>query len=415
MSGRLLIGLHHLGLGGSQLNALDLAIAARDRGHTVAVFGRYADVPGPVAAMAREAGLPVHLVRHRTERQRRAAPIRPRIATALLAAAVRHRAELVHAYEYPMILDAFHGPHLCLGVPLVCTVYAMEVPRWLPRAAPLVVGTRELVTSTSAFRAMPELIEPPVNTRTDSERVVDGGEFRRTHGIERGEIALVAVSRLEPDMKAEGIRNAIGAVRLLADPGLRLVVVGDGPSYQELATAAKRANAALGREAVVMVGALADPRPAYAAADIALGMGGSALRAAAFSRPVIVLGTRGFSRPLTEETVEHFLTAGFFGVGVDGASEHAAVARLANQIRTLAEDPSSRDRLGRWSRRLVEERFSLERAAGTLDEVYERALASPRPVTARVREAARVQTHRAAAELLPATAKARLRRVVPWR
>ncbi|BCJ49723.1 glycosyl transferase family 1 [Actinoplanes sp. NBRC 14428] len=403
---RLLVGLHHLELGGSQLNALDLATAMRAHGHDVAVFGMHGGTPGPVADLARSAGFPVTLVRHRATRGRRVLPARRGVARALTEAAREHRADLVHVYEFPMALDAFYGPHLRLGLPFVTTIYGMAVPRWLPRRPELVLGTRELTEQARGYGMSAHLVEPPVDTDSDDAAVVDGRAFRAAYGIGDDELMLCVVSRLEPEMKAEGIERAMAALPLLGDDRLRLVVVGDGPSYAALRARAGEVNAALGRAAVVLTGSLEDPRPAYAATDIALGMGGSALRAMAFGTPLVVLGVEGFSRPCTPEELGYFLHAGFFGTGTGELSP----APLAAQIRALSTDPARRERLGEWSRRTVVERFSLKAATDSLSEVYARALAAPADRRATLAEAGRVAAHKASADLMPPALRQRLRR-----
>ena len=54
-----------------------------------------------------------------------------------------------------------------------------------------------------------------------------------------------------------------------------------------------------GRQVVLLTGEIADPRSAYAAADVVVGQGGSALRGMAFGKPLIVVGEEGFSELLT--------------------------------------------------------------------------------------------------------------------
>jgi hypothetical protein len=78
---------------------------------------------------------------------------------------------------------------------------------------------------------------------------------------------------------------------------------------------ANKVNGELRRPAVAVAGATLDPRPAYAAADIVVGMGGSALRGMAFGKPVVIVGERGFSAPFTPETADFFYYNGIYGLG----------------------------------------------------------------------------------------------------
>jgi glycosyltransferase involved in cell wall biosynthesis len=405
---RLIVGLHHLELGGSQLNALDLAVSMRDLGHEVAVFGNYTDRPGPMADLVRANGLPLIAERHPAVRLGRTMPARPALSRAIARAAREFRADLLHVYEFSVGLDAFYGAHVRRGIPVVTTIYGMRVPRWMPRYGEIIVGTQQLVEEAAAFRARPTLIEPPVNTRHDDPAVVDGPAFRAQHGIAPHEIMISVVSRLEPDMKAEGILRTIGAVELLDDPRVRFVVVGDGPSFGDVSAEAERVNKALGRAAVVMAGSMEDPRPAYAAADLMVGMGGSALRAMAFAQPLVVLGIRGFFKPAGPDTADYFLQAGFYGIGEGDVTP----APLAAELRRLIDDPALRAERGNWGRQLVLDRFSLQAAAKTLDEVYERALAEAVPPARRLTEGARVAGHKAVADLLSDGARRRVRRLL---
>jgi len=403
---RLLVGLHHLELGGSQLNALDLAVASRERGNEVTILATYQDSPGPVAEKVRAAGLPLVLVRHSRVTQG-LPPVRRAVARTLSRVVAQERIQLVHAYEYPQTLDAFYGPHLVHGVPLVSTIYGECVPTWLPRYQPLIVGTRKLADLAAPLRKQPPvLIEPPVNTDADSPALVDGAAFRKANGLDAA-IVVCVVSRLEPDVKVHGIRLAIAAMRILDDPRIKLLVIGDGPSFGSLNEAAEQVNAACGRRAVVMKGSLTDPRPAYAAADIALGMGGSALRAMAFGKPLIVLGIHGFARPFAPPDAEEFLAGGFYGIGSGDLDPRP----LASHLKALADQPALRAELGAFGSQLVWERFSLKAASSTLDGVYAAAIAQQYPRGSRLREAARVAVHRTGSELLPAVAKDRLRPV----
>ena len=185
-----------------------------------------------------------------------------------------------------------------------------------------------------------------------------------------GDLVVVCVSRLANELKLEGLLTAIGVVPSL-DPRARLLVVGDGPARADVEMAAARANARAGREAVVLAGELLDPRPAYALADVALGMGGSVLRAMAFGKPVVVQGERGFWELLTPQSLDQFLWTGWYGVGADPAD---GVSRLSAHLGPLLMDRQRREELGRFSRSVTCDRFSLQRAGQLQLESYERAV-----------------------------------------
>lgn len=387
---RILVALHHLELGGSQLNALDFATELTRRGHRLLIFANHDGRVGPVADLVRDRGLDLVLVRDDHTTVPRTAPCRPRVSRAMLRAAREFRADLVHAYEWSMILDAAHGPGLRLGVPLLSTVYGMTVPKWLPRNSPVVLGTADLVGTARALGLRAELIVPPVDLRHDGRGRVDAHGFRAGHSIGAGDLLAVIVSRLEPDMKAEGIRRAIDTVAGSADPRLRLAVVGTGPSAAELTQRAASANHRAGRAAVIMAGPLIDPRPAYAAADLLMGMGGSALRGMAYGRPLIVLGTQGFARLCEPGSAELFRRQGFYGVG----TEHARP--LPVELDRLASDPELREHLGDWSRRLIEQEYSLDVATDRLELISREAVA--RGAGARIRSVLRTTVHRTVAE-----------------
>ena len=108
-----------------------------------------------------------------------------------------------------------------------------------------------------------------------------------------------------------------------------------------------------------------DPRPYYAAADVVVGMGSSALRAMAIGRPVVVQGEHGFSLPCEPATIGTFLRQGFWGVGDDGP-----IDPLVASLERLLDDPALRDELGEFGRRSVVGRFALPEAARRLEAHY---------------------------------------------
>lgn len=360
---RLLVFPASLGLGGSQLNAIELAAAMRDRGHAVWIFAP----DGPLRDLVESEGLG-----YLPAPERPKVRPSPAIMSRLIAAIAKHRVDLVHGYEWPPILEAAYGPQLRYRTAVVGTVMSMGVAPFIPKHLPLVVGTAQIADVERRRRNDVSLIEPPVDTKANSP-VPDGGASGRAElGVAPDQFLLVIVSRLANELKREGILGAIETAEVFApEIPIRLLIVGDGPARSEIESAAAVVNKRAGRELVTLTGALRDPRSAYAAADIAIGMGSSALRAMAFGKPLIVQGERGFWELLTPETLPTFLHQGWYGLG-DG---HDGSRRLASIVRALFDNPGRRAELGLYSRSVVDERFSLERAAELQEAIYARALA----------------------------------------
>lgn len=351
---------HDLDMGGSQLNAIEIAAAVRDLGHDVSVYGR----PGTLVSRIAELGLP--FVESPRPGRRPSAGIVADLRSRIRADGV----DVVHGYEWPPALEARIA---CLGgrATSVATVMSMAVAPFIPRAMPLTVGTDQIAaTERLAGRRQVSVIEPPVDIHLNrADGIADLEGFRRQHDIPLG-TQVVVVGRLAAELKLEGLLTAIAVVPTLSRDTV-LTIVGDGPARDQVAAAAATANARAGRRAVVLTGALDDPRPAYELADIALGMGGSALRAMAFAKPVVVQGEQGFWSTLTPQTLEQFRWTGWYGVG-DGVSTGAT--RLEKQLRPLLDDSATRGALGAFARHTVATSFSLEAAAVHQVEIYRRAV-----------------------------------------
>jgi glycosyltransferase involved in cell wall biosynthesis len=366
---RILVYPHAMEIGGSQLNAVQLAGAVRDRGHEVIVLSE----PGPLVDKVTSLGLEhieIPLSRRRPS---------PEVLAKLVKVVRTRRIDVVHGYEWPPVVEAFFGPGLRLRTPVVGTVMSMSVVPFFPRTVPLVVGTEAIRDAAKAAgHHRVTLLEPPVDTESDNP-AVSGVEFRRQHGIPADEVLVAMICRLVPELKLEGLLAACDAVGDLAAAGHRvqLVLVGDGRSRTEIAERAAKANAQAGRTVVRLTGEVADPRPAYAAADVVVGQGGSALRGMAFGKPLVVVGEQGFSSLLTPESSPLFLRQGWYGLGGDG------VAGLRSCLERLVESPEQRATLGGFARQLVVDRFALTRAARIQEDEYLDAVRS-RPAPAAV-------------------------------
>lgn len=366
---RVLVYPHSMEIGGSQLNAVELAAAVRDRGHEVSVVAE----EGPLLATVRQLQLP-WLPLAGGPRRRRPSVVVARQLERLVA---ERGIDVVHGYEWPPAVEAYFGARLRGGAAAVATVMSMSVAPFLPHRMPLVVGTAQIRRQALAVGfTRVTLLEPPVDVAANSPDH-PAGDFRRRYRLDPELPLIVTACRLVPELKLEGLLAAIDAVGQLVAGGLRcqFAIVGDGPARSLVAQRAEAVNAAAGRQVVTLTGALADPRPAYAAADLTLGMGGSALRGLAFGVPLVVQGERGFWRPLTPESASVFAEQGWYGVG-DGR-DGAPV--LAGILAELLPDRRRLRQLGDFGRQLVLRRFSLERAARIQERVYASAIDAGAP------------------------------------
>ena len=354
---KILVYAHRLEVGGTQVNAIELAAALRDaHGFDVVLFAQ----AGPMVSLVQEKRL-----RYVPAPDARFHPSFARMH-ALRDLVRREQPDLLHVWDWWQCLDAFYSVHLPYRLPMVVTDMMMEFTRVLPRYVPITFGVpalADMALQRGYRRAVP--LVPPVDIVTNAPAAVDAREFRERWSIDDEEIVLVTVSRLSEWMKAESLVRAIEAVEALgATLPVRLVIVGDGSIRGLLQQRASNVNATLGREAITLTGPLLDPRPAYAAADVVIGMGGSALRGMAFAKPTVVVGKDGFAMIFSPETKDWFYRHGLYGE----VRPDRGLDRLVDHLRTLACDARQRHELGAFSRRYVVETYSLEHGAARLAE-----------------------------------------------
>ncbi len=357
---KILVYPHDMAIGGSQLNAIELAAAVKGLGHEVVVYGQN----GPLVDKVKELGLeflPSPAVHRRPT---------PGIVRDLRRIVKKHGIDVVHAYEWPPSLEAALA---CAGkspAVAVSTVMSMSVAPFIPRSVPLIVGTEQIAAAErDSGRNFVQLLEPPVDTSCNhADLNFDRSAFLAGIGARTDIFTVSIVSRLAHEMKLEGILCAIAVIaRMNASSPIQLVIAGAGPALDEVVEQARVSNQAIGTQRIFLAGELEDPRPAYACADVSIGMGGSALRAMAFNLPLIVQGENGFWDLLDEDSVQTFLWQGWYGVG---SGPLDAEENLMLILQKLVANPLLRDHLGEFGRELVLERFSLGGAAVQQAEFY---------------------------------------------
>ncbi len=390
---KVIVGLSSLELGGSMISAIELAASLQDQlGWEMVVYAP----PGRASKLLAERGL-----RH-IEAASDVTGWSWSLYRNLRTLDRLERPDVFHAWDWALLGTSYYAMHL-RNRPVIGSCTAMSVPSLLPYALPISFVTEEIRSQDQRRRGASFLQEYPINVREDDPAMVDGAAFRANLGVAPDQTLLVVVSRLARWMKREGIARTIEVTeRLARDHDVVLAVVGDGDARAELEALGDGVNRKLGRNVVRFTGAMIDPRPAYAAAQVGLGMGTSIVRGMAFGVPAIVLGEEGFSATFDSGHAEMLCEQGFYGLGVaDGATE-----RLESQMRRLLGSDETRTELGRFCREVVLRRFSVDVVARELAERYKAAAAVPT-------DRSRSVLTRAARDLLVVTAATPARRLVP--
>lgn len=369
---KILVYPHSMEIGGSQLNAIQIAAATQRLGHEVLIYGQ----PGSLVHAVKDYGL--EFIQAPTPGRRPS----PAVMRDLRRLIEERNIDIVHGYEWPPALEAYLAARRTSARALG-TVMSMAVAPFLPWQLPIVVGTEQIAaTERMTGRSSVAVIEPPVDLASDGAAPAekDLEEFRSTWGLAKDTPTIVCVTRLATQLKLQGILSAMSAVgEIRRRQPVQLVIVGGGEAQATVIAHAHKINSSTVDGTVVLTGEVTDPRVAYASADVALGMGGSALRSMAYSKPLIVQGEGGFWKLLTPDTLGQFLWTGWYGYG---ELRSDGVDVLRGLLEELLHDPDRRLKLGRFARSTVETRFSLTGAAARQSNIYQELVRSQESPTA---------------------------------
>ena len=272
-----------------------------------------------------------------------------------------------------------------LGLPAVSTLHLLaRQPTGRPdrgarddvraRLAALVrrrAGARVIAVSDAARRAYletgwdePRHVVTVHNGIARSAEPAAGAAVRRELGIAADALVLSTVTVLRP---GKGHDVAIDAVRRLQGrfPGVRLLILGDGPARPDVARIARPLG-----DAVVMTGHRADVMAVLAATDVLL----HPSRMDAFPTALLEAGAAGV--PVVASRVggiPEIVADGETGFLLDPPVTSSA---LAQRVAPLLEDAALRTALAARARARFEREFTAERWAARLRDVYDDVLVS---------------------------------------
>ena len=351
------------------MNAIEVAEALRDRyGNDVCMFA----ASGLLNSLVEQKGIrfiEAPTVTHQPWRT---------IYRSLSQALDQEKPDLVQVWSWHEYLLAFYPVCIERRIPLLVTdMLSDKMFRGLPRFLMTTWGTAELAEiARRRGRRGAKVLVPPVDIHANSPEAVLPEKALRQFENQGFDFTIVTVTRVAELLKSESIERTMHSIEALSkDFNIRFFLVGDGDAFERLQCLASEINSRQGRPAIVLTGELVDPRPAYAMADIVIGMGGSAIRGLAFEKPVIVVGNKGFSKLVSPDTASYFLYKGFYGIG-DGDADNAQMTAL---IASLLQSENKRTELAVFGRSFVEEHYSIGAVCSQLQAYIDSSIKHPTP------------------------------------
>lgn len=200
--------------------------------------------------------------------------------------------------------------------------------------------------------------------RSDADPIVT----RRALGIPEDAIVAVMVASLRR-WKAHDVLLKATAEVLRDIPSLHVVLAGDGPERANLDALVRTLSIT---EQVHFLGKVDDVAGVLGASDLVVlsseheAFPLSLLEAMAAGRPIIATNTGSVAEMVIDGVNGHIVEVG-------------AVDQLAAAMRRLLRDPDAAAAMGRAGRRLIDERFTIERTVRAYEAFFEEWAASAEP------------------------------------
>lgn len=366
---RILMLTSRMDIGGAESHVYTLSRELVRLGHKVIVAsagGRYVDA-------LEDSG-----VRHVTIPLDRKTPEAVYLARFAITRLVRKfRPHVVHSHS--RIPSFIYGSltELPLSAPLVTTVHMpFEYDPLTDWGDAQIAVSRDLALHlTEKYGICPDgvsVIENGVDLELYRRALSERAEVRERLGIPEGALVISCASRSSASRARAALYLCRAARKLLLDGEYLVVCISGGVGRERdlsgvIHRAADRANAALGRNAVIIVEGQSDVSPYIAASDIFVGVSRAAIEAASCGIPVVIAGNEGVGGILDRANAESLADANLTGRGCPlGFGD---IAAMMEKLR----DPHTRRELGEFSLELASTRYSARKMAERTLAVYGRA------------------------------------------
>ena len=367
----IMLALMQLNIGGAETHVVELAKELKRRGFNIIVTSN----GGVYVKELEEAG-----IKHYSVPLQNKNPLNMIRASRRLADIIKkEKIDLVHSHaRIPSFIlgklhKRMHFPFVTTAHWVFTTKYGLKyITDWGEK---VVAVSEDIKTYLMDNYKVPEGDIRVTINGIDTEKFspyTDCSDIREELGIRPDETVIVYVSRLD-ESRSLAAKQYIRIIPELAKTvdKLRLVVVGAGDDFENVKAEADKANAALGRECVILTGARTDINKLVALSELFVGVSRAALEAMAASKPVIIAGNEGYIGLFDESKLK---------VGIDtnfccrGCVMPSSELLLKDTLKYFSMPPEKRAQLGEYGRELIKKNYSVAKMADDSLKVYDWAL-----------------------------------------
>lgn len=286
------------------------------------------------------------------------------VVTRMAAKPLRRKQRKQGAKQTPLLYTA-HGFHFYQGASLLNWLLFYPVEKWLARDTDMILTINheddDLVKRKFRAGDARRLDGVGVDlTKFHEVTVAEKQKLRKKHGFAQEDFILIYVAELNKNKDQEFIiKNTAELIRVI--PSLQILLVSEGVWREKLEKLTKK----LGLEKVVrFLGYRKDVDELYQLSDVVVsasrreGLGLNVIEGMACGLPAVVRDNRGHREIITSDQVGRIFRTG---------------AEFREIVTKLYQNPQERLKMGQAATKSVE-RFSLERARKTMQEIYQKYL-----------------------------------------
>lgn len=212
----------------------------------------------------------------------------------------------------------------------------------------------------------------PDRNETDIHSSGEGSGIRGELGIEADAPVISHVSRMDSS-RALAAGQLIDAAPQIAEriKGVRIIIVGDGDSLDELRALSDGVNAALGYRCVCMLGARTDIDKIVLCSDVFVGVSRAALEAMSAGKPTVLAGNEGYIGVFLEKKLDACVKTNFCCRGCEMPTSEKLRDDLIGLLEMTGE---RRESIGKYGRSVVLRDYSVSRMTDDCEAVYVTAM-----------------------------------------